>query len=208
MLRKVSLLTGSILAVLFCLPGYGQDTPSSSLGELARQVQAQKDKNHTASAKVITNDDLPSSSGLASLGLGDMGGSKSGSKPGTVESANESLDRVESFLSKLDSMDRPTLAKTILEGVDHDFPGRTHWEEKLFAAKGVYVSRLRQLIQSARQLKDSAQSLQGNTSPDDPRVKDLQNKLRLIIEDSVRTGATFQAVVLEGRDLATQSSSH
>jgi tetratricopeptide (TPR) repeat protein len=77
MLRKVSLLAASMLVALSCLPGHSQDSPSPSLGDLARQAQAEKDKNRASAAKVMTNDNMPSSSGHASLGLGDSGSSNS-----------------------------------------------------------------------------------------------------------------------------------
>jgi hypothetical protein len=203
MLRKVSILAGSVLVMVFCLPGHSQDSPS--LGDVARQ--AQKDKSHAPAAKVITNDDLPAATGLSSFGLGEIGNSKSNGKPGTDATPSEDLDRVELFLTKLDTLDRSSLAKLFLRGVDSDFPGRTKWEKKLFAAKQVYVSQGRDLIQKLKQMVASAQSMQGNPSPDDPRLKDMKAQVKEIVQDSVRIGATFQAVVLEGRDLATQASS-
>jgi hypothetical protein len=206
MLRKMILLVGSTLILVSCLPGRSQDSPS--LGDLARQAQKDKDKAHTPAAKVLTNDDLPSASGLGSLGLGEVGSSKSSSKPGTAAAASDDLYRVELALTKLDSLDRPTLVRVILQGVDSDFPGRSKWEERLFAAKQVYVSHGRELIQSVKQLAASAQGMQGNPSPDDPRVQNLKNRLKEIVQDSTRTEAAFEAVVLEGRNLATQASSH
>jgi hypothetical protein len=208
MLRKMILLVGSALILVSCLPVHSQDSPS--LGDLARQ--AQKNKTHSQSARVITNDDLPSASGLDSLGLGEIGDSKSGSKPDAVASAaavkEKELDRAESFLTKIDSMDRPTLVRIALQGVDSDFPGRGKWEERLFAAKQVYVSHGRELLQRVKQLAASAQGMQGNPSADDPRVQDLTNSLKEVVQDSTRMEAAYKAVVAEGRDLATRASSH
>ena len=115
---------------------------------------------------------------------------------------------MESLVNKIDSMDRATLVKAVLEGVDSTFPGRSQWEQKLYTAKLAYVSQGRALIQKAKQLSASAQSLQGNKNPDDPRVKDLTNKLKELIENGSRADAAFQAVIFEGRDLAGQSSPH
>jgi hypothetical protein len=206
MLSKMILLVGSALILVSCLPVHSQDSPS--LGDLARQ--AQKDKTHSQSAKVITNDDLPSAPGLGSLDLGEISDSKSGSKPDAVASAaaSKEMDRAESFLTKLDSLDRPTLVRVVLQGVDTDFPGRSKWEERLFAAKQVYVSHGRELLQKMKQLAATAQGMPGNLSPDDPAAQDLTNRLKEIAQDSTRTGAAYKAVVAEGRDLATKASSH
>jgi hypothetical protein len=104
-------------------------------------------------------------------------------------------------------MDRATLVRAVLEGVDSNFPGRSQWEQKMYAAKLVYVAQGRELIQKAKQLQASAQSLQGGKDPNDPRVKDLTNKLKELVRDGVRADAAFQALMLEGRDLASQSAS-
>ena len=50
---------------------FGQGSATSpSLGDLARQAQKDKDKTKKPTAKVLTNDDLPSGSGGASSTLG------------------------------------------------------------------------------------------------------------------------------------------
>ena len=74
--RSLHLFAACALALIFCLPGHGQDSPS--LGDLARQ--AQKDKSNAPAKKVFTNDDLPSSSGLGSSGPsgGSVGGPGAG----------------------------------------------------------------------------------------------------------------------------------
>jgi hypothetical protein len=203
MLRNLSFLAASVSVLMVCLPGHGQDSPS--LGDLARQLQ--KEKGNGPATKTITNDDIPSASAPSSPGFGEVSNSRAPGKPGTSANPSEELARVESMLSKIDSLDRATLAKAVLEGVDSNFPGRGQWEQKLYAAKLVYVAQGRELMQKAKQMQASAQSLQGSKDPNDPRVKDLTNRLKELVRDGVRADATFQAVILEGRDLASQSSS-
>ena len=202
MLRNLGFLAASVLVLVFCLPGRGQDSPS--LGDLARQLQ--KEKGNTPTAKTITNEDIPSASALSSPGVGEVGNSRAPGKPSTSANPSEELARMESTLNKIDSLDRAALAKAVLEGVDSNFPGRSQWEQKMYAAKLVYVAQGRDLMQKAKQLQASAQSLQGSRNPDDPRAKDLINKLKELVRDGVRADAAFQAMILEGRDLAAQSS--
>ena len=204
MLRKLNFLSASVMVLLFCLPGRSQDSPS--LGDLARQLQ--KGKSNTPATKTITNDDIPSAPGISSPGLGEVSNSKLPVKPTASATPSDELARVESLVNKIDSMDRATLVKAVLEGVDSNFPGRSQWEQKMYAAKLTYVSQGRDLIQKVKQLSASAQSLQGNKNPDDPRVKDPTNKLKELVQNGTRADAAFQAVMLEGRDLAGQSSPH
>lgn len=211
--RNLCLFATCAMALLFCLPGHGQDSPS--LGDLARQ--AQKDKsNAPAPKKVFTNDDLPSASpaGLAGL-VGTPGAAPAQSgQPGTpgkqapASTPQQDLARMEAMLNAVDSLDRATLAKNVLQDLNIDFPGRSKWEERLVAAKQAYVSQGRVLLQKAKQLDAEAQSLQGNQNPNDPRLKDLTAHLQQIVQDATRTGAAFQAVMLEGRDLASQAQGH
>jgi hypothetical protein len=204
MLRKMSFLSASVMILFFCMPGHSQDSPS--LGDLARKLQ--KEKGNTPARKTITNDDIPSASVPASPVLGEVSNSKVPAKPGASATPPDELARVESLVNKIDSMDRATLMKAVLEGVDFNFPGRSQWEQKMYAAKLAYVSQGRDLIQKAKQLSTSAQSLQGNKNPDDPHVKDLTNKLKELVQNGTRADAAFQAVILEGRDLAGQTSPH
>jgi hypothetical protein len=197
-------LAAFVLASLFCLPGHSQDKPS--LGDLARQLQ--KEKDTTPAAKVLTNDDLSSGSDHAPSAFVQPGESKAPSKPATSTNPSEELARIELMINKIDSMDRPALMKTVLEGADSDFPGRAKWEQKMYAAKVAYVSQGRDLLQRAKGVQTSAQSLQASRNPDDPRVKDLTDTLKEIVRDGVRADAAFQAVILEGRDLASLSSPH
>jgi hypothetical protein len=212
MLRSLTFFATCALALVFCLPGYAQDSPS--LGDLARQ--AQKDKSSTPAKKVYTNDDLPSGSGASSsapaaglgAGLGQVGQPASPSKQGAPAAPSEELDRMQSLLDQVASLDRATLVKNVLQDADTNFPGRGAWEQKLVAARDVYVSEGRTLLQKARQIASSAENLKGIDNPNDPRVKDMNNRLQQLAQDAVRTGAAFQAVMMEGHDLAGQSSPH
>jgi hypothetical protein len=202
-MRNPSFLAVSILSLVFCLSGHSQASPS--LGELAREVQ--REKGNKPAVKTITNDDIPSASVLASSGSGAVVDPKAPHKAGASEAPPEELARLESMVNKIDSLDRAALSKVALEGVDVNFPGRNTWEQKLYAAKLVYVSEGRELIERAKQFAASAQGLQGNKNSEDPRVKNLAIKFEEIVRDGIRADASFQAVILEGRDLASQSSS-
>jgi hypothetical protein len=197
-----------ILAALISVlstPGYSQDSPS--LGDLARQLQNQK--STARSKRVITNDDLPSASAVTILGLEKPGDPVNPAKLGVESSALASLARWESVVKKIDSMDRATLLRVALQGANSDFPGQGNWEDRLFTAKQTYVSQGLDLIQRAKQLLASAQTLQNaQAKADDPRVKDLAQNLQGLVRESVRSDAAFQAVILEGRDLAHQAPAH
>lgn len=208
--RTLGLLTGCALALVFCLPGRAQDSPS--LGDLARQAQKNKANATTPAKKVLTNDDLPSDSATNSAGgfgagLGRVGQQSSGSS-GTAQSSSDEIAHLELLLNQLDTMDGKTLAKNVLQGSAADFPGRSQWEEKLFAAKQVFVAQGRDLIKRALEINASAKNVQDIKDPNDPRVKDLSNRLKQLVQDGVRIGGTFQGVIEEGKDLASQSSSH
>jgi hypothetical protein len=71
--------------------------------------------------------------------------------------ALQALDKMEGVIKELDLLDRTALAKFVLEGVDKNFPGRTGWEERLFAAKQLYVSQGRDFIRKARAMLASAE---------------------------------------------------
>ena len=197
-----------ILAALVSVlstPGHSQD--SQSLGDLARQLRSQK--SAAQPKRVITNDDLPSASAVTIFGLEEPGDPASSAKPGTESSTLASLARWESVVKKIDSMDRATLLKVALQGANPDFPGHGNWEDRLFTAKQTYVSQGLDLIQRARQLLESAQALKNaQAKPDDPQVKDLAENLKELVLESVRSDTAFQAVILEGRDLAHQPSAH
>ncbi len=215
MLRNLSVIKACLLALLFCIPGRAQDSPS--LGDLARQ--AQKNKTNAPAKKVLTNDDIssvsssgsPSSAGLTSSGLAAIASPASPSangNPDAAPSAAQAVERMESVILMLDSLNRPELARNALQGVDTNFPGRSNWETRLFAAKQLYVARGRDLLQRVKQIQAAAEALQGSHDPNDPRVKDLTAQLQSLVRDGTRMDAAFQAMILEGRDLASQAQGH
>jgi uncharacterized membrane protein len=197
-------------------------TPSLSLGDLARQAKKQrdeKDKSSKPAAKVITNDDLsspsPESAG-SSLPAGDLAAldqtglgqtaAKAGVKIPANTSVAEQMGKLASMLDQIDSMDRASLAKAALGGNDADFPGRANWEQRLASAKQSFVTQGRSLVQRIQQLQASSQGLAGVQDPNDPRVKALSAQLQELVRDASQSSAAFQAVMMEGRDLAAQSS--
>ena len=202
--RSLSLIATCALALIFCSPGRGQDSPS--LGDLARK--AQKDKANKPPAKVITNDDMPSGSGGNSSalggGLGRVVQPGSASKTNEFQSPAENLEKLQSVVDQLDSLDRAALVSNALGGNLSDFPGRARWEEKLVAAKQTFVSQIRAQLQKARQLVAEAEGMKGVQDPNDPRVKRMSLKVQQLAEESVQYSAAFQAVIMEGKDLAAQ----
>jgi hypothetical protein len=221
MARSLNLIVACALAILPFASARAQDSPPSSpsLGDLARQAQKDKDraKNEDSAAKpaakVFTNDDLSSST--AGVAAGPGGGIAqslqlpAGSKPAAAAlTPSEKIAKLEAFLDQVESLDRATLVQTALQGRDTDFPGRSKWEERLFAAKETYVVQAREVIQKARQIVASADSLKGLQDPNDPRVKDMNARLQVLIREAVQTDAAFQAVMMEGRDLAAPAGAH
>ncbi len=208
MLRKMSFLAALTWVLIPSAPGYAQDQPS--LGDVARQARKDKEKNNTPPKKVITDDSLPSSKALG--GLGDLGSSKSAGDGSAMAKGLEALDRAETALNKLDPLDRATLAKAALLDNDMDFPNRPRWEDKLYSAKQQYVSHGRELFREMRQVLGDVQSLQSSQggqkklSPDDPRAQELLRRLQDIVQDAVRTENAYQSVVVEGWDLAKQTT--
>jgi hypothetical protein len=206
--RSLSLIAACALALIFCSAGRGQDSPS--LGDLARK--AQKDKANKPTAKVITNDDMPSSSGGISPalggGLGQVVQPGSAGKTNEFQSPAENLEKLQSVVDQLDSLDRAALVRNALGGNASDFPGRAKWEEKLFAAKQTFVSQIRLQLQKARQLVAEAEGMKGVQDPNDPRMKSLSVKVQQLAQDSMQYSAAFQAVIMEGKDLAAQSAAH
>jgi len=203
--RSLSFIAAFLLALAVCFPGHAQNSPS--LGDLARQ--AQKDKSKTPAKKVFTNDDLsagPSSgAGLASSGVDAIAAPAAPGKHAAAPSAEQAVAQLEGLINQIDDLDRATLVKNALQCVDTDFPGRSKWEQRLFAAKKIYVARGHELLQDAKQIQAAAESLRGVQDPSDPRMKDLANRLQALVRDGTRSDAAFQAVILEGRDLAAQS---
>lgn len=199
---RLSLVAGCALALAVGVAA--RDQGSQSLGDIARQ--AQKDKAGKAAVKVVTNDDLPSTS--SGDPLGQAARTSASGKPGAEATPSEQLEKLEALLNAVDSLDRTTLAKSVLQEKDVNFPGRAQWEQRLFTAKQTYVTQGRALIAKARQIADSADSLKDIKDPNDPRAKDMKGKLQDLMRDAVQTGAAFQAVIIEGRDLASQASEH
>jgi hypothetical protein len=209
MLRRLTLLAGLVVALNLCTAVRGQDSPS--LGDVARQLR--KDKSEAPSKKVITNDDLPATASSGAVGLGSIGVSKGLSKPADTESPEAAIGKMEAAMKLLDSMDRASLVKVALQGADPDFQGRRAWEDKLWEAKQVYVARGKELSEEAKKILSNSQSLQASQGgqtlkPDDPKVQDLSRRLKQFIQDAVRADSTFRAVMMEGLDLAKQTSAH
>lgn len=208
--RSLIFIAACALALVVWAPGRGQDSPS--LGDLARQ--AQKDKPNKPPAKVLTNDDIASSSGSTSSALGsgpvqaqDAQPGAAG-KPDAVQSPAEGLEKMHSILDQLDSLDRATLASNVLEGNTTNFPGRAEWEEKLFAAKQTFVSQNRAVFQKMRQLEATAEGMKDVQDPNDPRAKSMSAKVQQLVQESQQASAKFQAVIAEGKDLAGQTGAH
>ena len=122
-------------------------------------------------------------------------------------SSSEQLAKLESTLNQLGALDRATLVKNALEGANPDFPGHVEWEARLLTARQAFVLQGHAQIEKMKQIQSMAQSLNGSHDPNDPRVKDLTDRAKQVMQEAVRTGAAFQAVVLEGRDLAAHSAS-
>jgi hypothetical protein len=197
MFPKIALTFTCFIAMLVGSPARSQDSPS--LGDLARQAQKDKDKDKTnkPQAKVITNEDMPSSSGGMGPGLG---------RAGANQSPEASLQMIQQAVDHLDSLDRATLATDVLEGNSTDFPGRAQWEQKLFVAKQTFVAQTRGILQRARQLTAAAASIKDAENQNDPKVKSLAARLTQMVQETEQDGAAFQAVVVEGKQLAAHSA--
>ncbi|HWX38359.1 MAG TPA: hypothetical protein VNY09_03905 [Candidatus Sulfotelmatobacter sp.] len=211
MRRSLTLAAASTLALIFSLPAHGQDSPS--LGDLARQAQKDKDKDkaNKPAAKVFTNDNMPSGGASAVLGAVLEGGSGSAApgQAGANASPAEKLAELDRFVDQVATVDRATLVRNVLkEKSNVDFPGRAAWEQRLFTARDTYVLQARAVLQKARQILASADSLKGSQDPNDPRVKEVNAGLQAFARDAVQTDAGFVAVINEGRDLASLPSAH
>lgn len=231
--RSLHLLLAFALASLgFCSPGYAQDAPAPAVGDVAKQAQKgrDKDKGKPAAKRVFTNDDFPSGSGAGtpstSPGLaqpgqsgaqvagqlgapGELGASAAASlssSPSTLPT--DQLDQMAALLDQIGSLDRATLAKNVLQGDDTDFPGRGAWEEKLFAAKQLFVAHERDIISKATQLDASSIGGLDAQNPNDPHAKDLDNQLDQLVQETEQSSAAFQALANQGKELAGQSLSH
>ena len=198
-----------VLGMMECVPSPAQDQ-QQSLGDIARQARKAKEANskNTVAKTVITEDSLPAakSSGSPDFSSLDHANATSSDR---LQTTYASLDRAERGLDLLDRMDRTSLSKLALEGRDVDFPGRRAWEDKLYFAKQNYVSHGRDLFREAKRVLTEVQSLvaDGKISMSDSHVQELTHRARQLMQDAFQTEASFQAIVLEGQDLARQSSS-
>jgi hypothetical protein len=213
-LRKMTFLAGFLSLLISPTRARAQDQPAQdqpSLGDVARQARKDKEKNNAPSKKVITDDSLPSSKGLSGAALGDLSSAQSSDGGSATARALAKLEQAEAALDKLAPLDRATLAKAALLDNDVDFPNRRNWEDKLFSAKEVYVSHGRELFQEMKQILAEVQSLRpsqggtGKLSPDDPRAQQMMRRIQELVQDAVRTDRAYQAVVVEGWDLAKQA---
>lgn len=204
-------LFGLLLSTMFALPLCAQDQQEQSLGDIARKARKAKedrDKSGPAQAKVFTDENMPSSlAGKADL---DQLASPNASPSERIATARRALERGKQLLDTLAPMDRTSLAALALQGQNADFPGRRAWEEKLFAAKEHYVSHGRDLFRQTEDLLKTMESLTsgGKLSPNDPHYTDLTHKALQLMQDANRTDADFQAILLEGQDLAKQAANH
>jgi len=212
MLVRRSVVRFLLVWLVVCFLGaavYAQD-PQPSLGDVARKARKDKEKNAATPKKVLTDDDMPSSSAKAPADLNDLGSSSASGEATPIAKAMAGLHHVEDTLNKLEPMDRATLAKLVLMDNDVDFPGRRSWEDKLYAAKQQYVSHCREIVGNGRQILDDAQAIktaQGGAKLErnDPRAQEMLHKVQELLQDAVRTDNAYQAVVMEGWDLAKQA---
>ena len=215
MLRPIYFLAPLSL-LLIPAAGYAQDPSQQpadqaqpSLADVARQARKDREKNAAKPKTVVTDDSLPSKSGLSGLSAADLGGSQGSGSSDQMAKAAARLAEAETGLDKLDKLDRVTLAKAVLLDHDVDFPNRRNWEDRLYAGKERYVSHERELIAELKQIMDQVHSMSspgaGKLDPNDPRAQQLKNRLMDIIQDAVRTEQVYRAVVMEGWDLAKQA---
>jgi len=184
--------------------------PTQSLADVARQTRKAKEEKEKASGppKMVVNDDTLVSSSRGSMAFGEPVDSK-GPSSDRFANAEKQFQLAEQILDRLDPMDKTTLVHYALMSQDVDFPGRNNWEDKLYAAKQYYVSHCRGLLREARELVANAQALKASgAGENDPRVQDLFHRALQIMHDGSSTDADFQAVVLQGQDMAKQASSH
>lgn len=198
MIRRVVIL--SALAFVCSAVAFCQDEPS--LGDVARQTRSQKSSaQHTT---VITNDSFAPGGDL--FGADGAAGLDGGGDTAPNSSPDASLARWETLIRFVQSLDRAALAKLALHGARPDFPGRANWEDRLVAARQLYVAQGQELVHNARQLQGAAQALdRAHADANDPRVRELMIKLKSLLAEAVRADTAFRAVILEGRDLANQS---
>ena len=211
MSRPMGFLAALLWLIISSTPCRAQDQtqeqaqPQPSLGDIARQARNDKEKNASKAKTVITDDTLPSSKGLGGL-AGDLGGSQGRVDSGAMAKALAKIEEAEAGLKQLETLDGTTLAKAVLLDNDVDFPNRRAWEDKLYAAKGHYVSHEGELIAELKQIVAQArQSGPGKLDPNDPGAQQMKSRLLDIVQDAIRTEQGYRAVVMEGWDLAKQA---
>ncbi len=214
LLRPKGAVASLLLLAALATPGHAQDQSQDpaqaqsqpSLGDVARQARKDREKNATKPKTVITDENMPSASGLGGLS-GDLGNSQGGVNSDAMAKALAKVEEAETGLRKLESLDQATLAKAVLLDNDVDFPNRRAWEDKLYAAKEHYASHEAELIAEMKQILAQVQSWksQGKLDPKDPRAQQMKTRLMEIVQDAVRTEQDYRAVVMEGWDLAKQA---
>jgi hypothetical protein len=88
-MKRIALLSAILLAALvtgvsFAAPPQSSKTPS--LGDLARQLRAEREKDGAKPAKVFTNDNIPKSGGITTGATGESG---EATQPTTGEGSSE-----------------------------------------------------------------------------------------------------------------------
>src|SRR5260370_39630808 len=98
-------------------------------------------------------------------------------------------------MTEVEPMNRSELAKCVLDGNSTEFPGRSAWEVKTFAAKQTYVAHGREMLRQARQLIVQGKSLAAREKT--PEVKsqarELQGRIASLMQDASHSQAAFQA---------------
>lgn len=196
-------------------PQNQQPQQPQSLGEVARQARKAKEDrakqqaatSQEATSSVLTDDNMATHKGPSpTAAVGGLDNPHSALQE-RFASARQSFDEAEQTLNQLAPLDQAALAQIALEGRTVDFPGRAAWEQKLFANKQAYVAHGRQLLIQARTALHEVETAAANhPSPSDSHMQDLAHRLREIMQDALQTESNFQAVVLEGQNLAKAAS--
>jgi hypothetical protein len=217
----VAALIAAGVAIATTPCGFAQDAQPSVADAARAAAAAKKDKDKAAATKtVITEDSLGSGAAVAlkTAGANSAGGTTSGSNAasnsggGSMNSASldeawARLQATEATLNQFEPLGKAEVGATVLGGFTGDFPGRTEWEEKMYAEKTAYVARSRQLIQAMKEaLLQMAQMNSGDQklSPNDPKVVALTKRTTQLMQMAGKTEGEFQSVVSEGRALAKQ----
>jgi hypothetical protein len=204
-----------------------QDQPS--VADAARAAAAaKKDKAAASSSSNSATSNSPSSNSSSktvitedSIGSGAVLSSKSGSGANSAAAGAESADKFKSLdeawgrlqmtqsaLDQLEPLNKPELVNLVLQGNTSDFPNRAQWEDKLFAAKTIYIQRSRQLVAATQEMLADIADLQkqGQLQASDPRVQALAKKGKQLTQLAARTESDFQSVVNEGKNAVLQAS--